>query len=467
MIGTASGIDYFRRWAAAASRAVRMPKRGPRDKANRLHLSDFPGLEEAFGLRLDPDTFTLREIDLQQVLGSINIENHHEAVSRTVDVFLRPIETHVAEEERSMDVWVLVVPEIVFETCRPKMAGRRKGELIPGKLAKKQGARSDLPLLSEIIDQSAESVFDDVPDFHRQVKARLLRLAQPSQLIRETTLAPHEFLNKAGKPSRGTQDPASVAWNLATGLFYKTQGTPPWRIAGMRPGVCYVGLVFKLIPNHPQHHACCAAQMFLSEGDGVVFRGANGPWRSEDKEFHLPRERAKALLSMVLETYKSRFQDYPRELFVHGRANFSDDEWAGFADAAPAGTSVVGIRIKSTHGETKVFREGDYPVLRGTALLLDPHNAYLWAAGYAPRIDTYLGPETPNPLFITTLRSTGELPDIRTVLSDVMGLTKINYNACNFSDAVPVTIRFADKVGDVLVMGSAAGTEKQPFKFYI
>jgi hypothetical protein len=274
-------------------------------------------------------------------------------------------------------------------------------------------------------------------------------------------------LNKAGHPRRGTQDAASVAWNLATGLFYKTQGTPPWRIAGIRSGVCYVGLVFKLIPNHPQHHACCAAQMFLSEGDGVVFRGANGPWRSEDRQFHLPRERAKALLSMVLETYRSRFNEYPKELFVHGRAGFADDEWAGFADAAPVGTTVVGIRIKATHGETKLFREGDYPVLRGTSLLLDPHNAYLWAAGYAPRIDTYLGPETPNPLFITTLRSTGEMPDIRTVLSDVLGLTKINYNACNFSDAVPVTIRFADKVGDVLVMGSAAGAEKQPFKFYI
>jgi hypothetical protein len=31
----------------------------------------------------------------------------------------------------------------------------------------------------------------------------------------------------------------------------------------------------------------------------------------------------------------------------------------------------------------------------------------------------------------------------------------------------PVTIRFAEKVGDILVMGSAKGAELQPFKFYI
>ncbi len=48
-----------------------------------------------------------------------------------------------------------------------------------------------------------------------------------------------------------------------------------------------------------------------------------------------------------------------------------------------------------------------------------------------------------------------------------MGLTKINYNSCNFNDGLPVTVRFAQMVGDVLTMGSAKGQEKQPFKFYV
>jgi hypothetical protein len=42
---------------------------------------------------------------------------------------------------------------------------------------------------------------------------------------------------------------------------------------------------------------------------------------------------------------------------------------------------------------------------------------------------------------------------MRTILTAIMGLTKINYNACNYGDGVPVTVRFADKVGDVLTMG--------------
>lgn len=114
-----------------------------------------------------------------------------------------------------------------------------------------------------------------------------------------------------------------------------------------------------------------------------------------------------------------------------------------------------------------MFRDGDYPVIRGTALLLDEKTAYLWTTGYVPELNTYIGPETPNPLHITVMRSKYKNPDIRAVLADIMGLTKINYNSCNFNDGLPVTVRFARMVGDVLTMGSAKGEEKQPFKFYV
>jgi hypothetical protein len=86
-------------------------------------------------------------------------------------------------------------------------------------------------LLKEVLTE--EDLFDDAPDFHRQVKAEYLTLS-PTQIIRETTLAPQEFKNKAGYPLRRTQDAATVAWNLATGLYYKTQPKPPWKLSGKR-----------------------------------------------------------------------------------------------------------------------------------------------------------------------------------------------------------------------------------------
>jgi hypothetical protein len=207
--------------------------------------------------------------------------------------------------------------------------------------------------------------------------------------------------------------------------------------------------------------------MFLAEGDGVVFRGANGPWEAGRNDFHLSPAAARDLIKMVLDTYADTHDQPPAELFIHGQTYFRDDEWRAFESAVPKGTTLVGVRIRSTGGETKLFRDGDYPVLRGTALLLDDKNAYLWTNGYVPQLDTYIGSETPNPLFITALRSSGAMPKMRDILEDIMGLTKINYNSCNYNDGLPVTVRFARMVGDVLTMGSAKGAEKQPFKFYV
>ncbi len=465
-IGTKDGLRFLRRWAIAVGGFIAVPPPGKMEKEHRLHLSNFPGLEEAFGISFNPAEFVQRTIDLKVLDDATRTINQHEAVRKAVDLYIGEIEHHDRNEERTVDVWILVLPELVFERCKP-LARRAGLPLVEGEFVKHQKERLELPLFAGIIDQSAEEIFDDVPDFHRQVKARLLKPGHTSQLLRETTIAREEFLNSAGYPIRNLQEPATVAWNVATGLYYKTQPDPPWRLAQVRPGVCYLGLVFKLIPNHPKEHACCAAQMFLNEGDGVVFRGANGPWKTGDYDYHLKASEAKSLVGRVVDTFKEKHGEAPKELFIHGKTTFNNDEWEAFAEAVPPETRLVGVRIKTTSGDNKLFRDGDYPVLRGTAVVLDERNAYLWTSGFVPRLDTYIGPETPNPLFITVLRSTGEMPDIATVLADIMGLTKINYNAFNYNDGLPVTIRFADKVGQVLTMGSAKESVRQPLKFYV
>jgi hypothetical protein len=60
-----------------------------------------------------------------------------------------------------------------------------------------------------------------------------------------------------------------------------------------------------------------------------------------------------------------------------------------------------------------------------------------------------------------------DMPKMVIVLNHIIGLTKINYNSCNYNDSLPVTVRFAKMVGEVLTMGSAKGAEKRPFKFYV
>lgn len=467
VVATQSGIKHFRGWSKRLLQGISVPPPGPTEKKDRLHLADFAGLEETFGITFDPEGCSELIVDLKDIDRATKIENKHEAVDTVARIYTDRVRRYLRNEERAIDVWIFVVPEIVYDRCRPE--SKRTGiELTSGRASKKQKARASMPLFETLadFDTSSEDIFDDVPDFRRRIKAEFLAIS-PTQVLRETTLDPDAFLNSAGYPTRKTQDAATVAWNLATGLYYKSQPKPPWRLSDIRPGVCYIGMVYKNLPNNRDNHVCCAAQMFLNEGDGVVFRGANGPWKTDEYEYHLSPAAAEDLLATVIDTYTEMHGSPPKELFIHGQASFNDVEWKAFCRAAPPGTNVVGVRIKSTGGDAKLFRNGDYPVIRGTALLLDDRNAYLWTSGYVPQLDTYIGPETPNPLFITVLRSKYSRPDIQSVLTDIMGLTKINYNSCNFNDGLPVTVRFAKMVGDILLMGSAKEGGPQPFKYYL
>lgn len=80
------------------------------------------------------------------------------------------------------------------------------------------------------------------------------------------------------------------------------------------------------------------------------------------------------------------------------------------------------------------------------------------------QLNTYLGPETPNPVFVHI--QNGEC-DLDIVLADVMRLTKLNYNTCLFNDRLPVTIKFANAVGEILIAAPQTEEPKLPFKFYI
>jgi len=197
----------------------------------------------------------------------------------------------------------------------------------------------------------------------------------------------------------------------------------------------------------------------------VVFRGALGPWfQTDTKQFHLNQDAAKNLIEMVVGEYTRLHYGPPAELFIHAKSAFTDDEWRGFLSACGNETNLVGVQIADARDDLKLYRPGEYPVIRGTALQIGKRHALLWTSGYVPRLDTYMGPETPNPISVRILRGECELT---TVLSDVLSLTKINFNSCLHNDRMPVTIRFANAVGDVLISAPIDSEPKLPFKFYI
>lgn len=469
VIGTPEGLRRFQQWAREASRFIDIPPRGPRSKAIEAHHVAFPGFSEAFHASwpVDPPR-AIVDIDEQELAKVLHIGNRHEAIKLAVDMFVSRLIADKNRQEDPPSFWYVVIPEFVYELGRP-LSSVPAGKRIAGNVLLKAKDAAALALQPTLFgfDEEDAQIYRYAKHFRRQLKARLLKDQIVTQIVRETTLTPNEFQKANGMgPKRRVEDPATITWKLCTSSYYKNGGRP-WQLANVRPDVCYVGLVYKQQPEDSDaRYACCAAQMFLSDGEGIVFRGALGPWFQPDtNQFHLDKKAASDLVAMVLAEYRLGHADDPIELFIHAKASFSDEEWEGFQQAcAGKRTRVVGVQISDGWDQLKLFRPGDYPVIRGTALLTSERSAFLWTSGYVPRLDTYLGPDTPNPLQVSIRR--GEA-DITTVLSDVMALTKINFNTCLFNDRKPVTIRFADAIGDILVSAPIGAEPRLPFKFYI
>ena len=467
VIGTTQGVRRFQGWSQTVSGFIDIPDSSVRSKSIEPQHIPFPGFEQVFAAKWSGQTSEIiSDIDTDALQRALKIRNRHEAIKSVVSMYVDRLVAAQDRLENPPSFWFVVIPEEVYVLGRPQ-SRVIKAEQVQGQVsisARRARQLEAQPTLFGDEEKEAD-VYKYAAHFRRQLKARLLKDRVVTQIVRETTLAPTEFLSESGWPLRRIEDPATVAWKLCVGAYYKAGGRP-WQLADVRPSVCYVGLVYKRTnPLGRDRYACCAAQMFLSDGDGVVFRGALGPWYSPDtRQYHLDLPNARRLIEMVVEEYSRLHGKAPAELFLHARSAFTDDEWKGFEQACPKGTNLVGVQIRDARDDLKLFRAGKYPVIRGTAAFLTDRNAFLWTAGYVPRLDTYMGPETPNPLQVKILK--GECA-LETVLSDVLGLTKINFNSCLYNDRLPVTIRFADAVGDILVSAPINGEPKLPFKYYI
>lgn len=457
-IGSENGYLHYKTWVNKISSFI------PAEKSSSNHIH-FPGFESVFSTKWPEEPACKLIIPEADILKSIRTKDRYQAIYSTVSLFEQRIRRYLNEEDQSVDLWFVVVPEEVYKYGRPQSK-------IPGALAEEAPVKMNAKLASTLAyapslfeeDNEVAKIYGYELNFHNQLKARLLDVKAVIQVVRETTLDP-DFFSVEGRGGRQMQDPASVAWNLCTTAYFKVSGRP-WKLANVREGVCYVGLVFKLDQTSKDpRNACCGAQMFLDSGDGVVFRGAVGPWYSEKtREFHIPKEKAEDIARKVVEAYVREHGVPPKELFIHGTTRINKDEWDGFCRGVPDETRLVSIQIKS-EGTFRVYASGRLPMVRGMYIKIHDRKGFLWTKGFVSRLQTYQGREVPKPLSVEICHGDGE---IRQVMSDVLGLTKVNFNRCDFADGVPVTLRFADMVGEILTSTPAThDLPPLPFKHYI
>lgn len=453
-IGTKKGMELVARFFGLIQTAIVTMT----ESENPRLWPAFPGFQAAFHSSIPSGATRGYELDENRLISASTKLDPNRRAYEVVNPYLEGIK-HLTEPDDPLDVIICCVPDIVYKNCRPKSYVRDgTGERVSSRVRKDRAAGQ-----TDLFGSYSVQMYQYSVDFRRQLKARAMQFRVPIQILLEPTLNIDEPPNQYEQLGRSPL--ADRAWNICTTIYYKAGGKP-WRLCTAREGVCYVGIVYhKTDPIIGNKTACCAAQMFLDTGDGVVIRGEYGPWYSPDTgQFHVPKETAQKLLTKVLDTY-SLLEGKPlREIFLHYRALINDDEYEGFQSACPANVKLICIRVRQERNEARLYREGTRPVLRGTFLQISPRRGYLWTSGFKPFLGTYDGWETPVPLRIDIQHGNESIIQVAT---DILGLTKLNFNECKYGDANPVTIGFSDAVGEILVSNPTVDNPSPKFKFYI
>lgn len=386
---------------------------------------DFPGFTPDVGYRSELvfDDRLQRAIK-PRALSRLEGMDPRERVDGAVERYLDELQTLV--QQGRPDVVICGIPDGLLDLDAPRTAG------VPTDAIDTDTAESGHP-----------------PAFHDLFKARAMAVRVPLQLVRPSTYDPR----RAGRQKRRTwkarqrRDPASIAWNFLTALYYKAGGTP-WRMvrSSSELKTCFVGVAFFRTADGKET-ATSVAQVYNQRGDGVVVRGGPAHRSNEDRQLHLSEADAFEVLKDALLAYRAEHRHVPARIVVHKTTAFDEHEQEGMLRAAEELGLDSCELVWVTNPTTRLYRDGYHPPLRGTMLRLADDHAILYTRGSVEWYGTYPGMYVPRPI---ALRAPHIERGITEVAEEVLALSKMNWNSTRFDGRLPVSLRTARQVADII-----------------
>lgn len=418
LVGPADQLDGLRRWLERCRDPI------PAKDEQYPHLfPSFSGCDIDHGLFTtlvfsDRNTRQVPERPLRALANRSGADPINEAVGLYADELVA-----LAEENR-VDVILVGRPEQLQDTRKRVQHTRSVAACSPG--------------------VAVEDQTGGVENFHDLLKARMLHLRQPLQILRRSTW------DEATPPpaGRGRQDEATRAWNLHIALYYKAGGVP-WRLP--RPATdlttCFIGISFYR-GGAGTSLDTAVAHVFNERGDGVIVRGGAAHISKEDRQPHLSASDAHDLLQTALDVYRREHLNLPARVVIHKSSRFTADETAGF-DAAAAVRNLASLDLLwlTDSEDFQLFRPGTAPPLRGTFVSLSQDEHALYTRGSVDFYATYPGMFVPRPVGIRPALMTRSPRDLAI---ELLALSKMNWNQAQLDGRLPITLRTAEQVKRVL-----------------
>ncbi|MGO8912978.1 MAG: argonaute/piwi family protein [Bradyrhizobium sp.] len=422
VIGTEETVAGFTESLAETARGI--------DSQNKQLINlnpDFPGLgnQNPFRCKFEVPNDATIALSHRQVNEIKKIGRHDEAVRHAVTLISAQLSS-LMESSAKPDVIVLALPVPLIE----KLVNAKSEEASEG--------------------SEEEDDRNDALNFRDLLKAKNLHLDVPTQIVWPDTWDDAAKIPRKVKreSNRQTQAKATRAWNLLNALFYKA-GKVPWRLlpdqAEYRTSFLGIGFYRDL---DGQQLWTSTAQMFDERGRGLILRGARAQTETKGRHPYLTAADADDLVTQSIAAYKAHHKHVPARVVVLKTSRFRPEEAEGI-DAAleRLGIDLCDLLWVQESSPIAVFRDGNYPVLRGTFVDLKG-KGLLYTRGSVPYYGTYPGLRVPRPLLLVPHEnSDSALPKLA---EEVLALTKVNWNTTQFDQKLPAPIKAAREVGRIL-----------------
>ncbi len=303
-------------------------------------------------------------------------------------------------------------------------------------------------------------------DLHHFVKAYAARHGQSTQFIREKTTI--------------TSQPCRIRWWLSLALYAKALRTP-WRLDCLDDEVAFVGIGYSLDggATRGNHVLLGCSHLYNARGEGLQFRlgrienpiirGRN-PFMSIDDA----RRTGETIRQLFFDS-KMRL---PSRVVIHKRTPFTDDERKGLLQGLEGVSNVELIEItieeslrylasKMFDGKPEIDK---FPIPRGAVILLDKTSALLWVHGVTPNamnpnLRYFQGKRRiPTPLLIRRYHGHS---DVTQLASEILGLSKMNWNTFDYYSRLPATLDSASAIATIGPYLSGLGSASYDYRLLI
>ncbi|MFZ3116485.1 MAG: SIR2 family protein [Syntrophales bacterium] len=307
---------------------------------------------------------------------------------------------------------------------------------------------------------------DEQFNLHDFLKAYAARQGQSTQLIRELTTV--------------TPQPCRVRWWLSLALYAKALRTP-WRLDCLDDETAFVGIGYSIDmgASRGNHVLLGCSHLYSARGEGLQFRlGRIENPVIRGRNAFMSEDDARRTGETIRQLFFDAKMRLPKRVVVHKRTPFTHDEQRGLVQGLEGVANVELIEVtieeslrylasKLTNGRLEIDK---FPIPRGAVIVQNPSTALLWVHGSAPSVQNpnfkYFQGKRRIPTPLRIRRYLGQ-SDVVQVATEILGLSKMNWNTFDYYSRLPATLDSASAIAKVGTYLSGFSTAPYDYRLLI